>query len=80
MKILCKQVRDEMEQLPTVLPHPRNFLPLPAATHYDLRCGKNEGKVHCVFQCGRHRLRLPLALNFPLSLFSFFVERKIAEY
>lgn len=63
------------EQLPTVLPHPRYFfspsLPLPAATHYDLRCGKNEGKVHSVCQRGRHRLRLPLALNFPLFLFFF---------
>lgn len=51
-------------------PIPGTF-PLPAATHYDLRCGKNEGKVHSVCQRGRHRLRLPLALNFPLFLFSF---------
>lgn len=58
------------EQLPTVLPHSRHF---PPASSHSLRPSlrKNEGKVHSVCQRGRHRLRLPLALNFPLFLFSF---------
>lgn len=80
MKILCKQVRDEMEQLPTVLPHPRNFLPLPAATHYDLRCGKKRRKSSLCLPTRPPPLAVASCAQFSAFPFLFFVERKIAEY
>lgn len=77
MKILCKPMRG----LPTALlsSRPPSTLPWQQPLITTFMAAEKAKEKFTVCQRSRHRLRLPLALNFPLFLFfpSFFSIRRI---